>query len=265
MHNGEPVLCLLHFGEQTTLPSWYKNSLLSTWMRMWLGNILLTQINRTWPQDCHVDSKTIARILFSSSPPSVIHTLRDYIDDHGNSPTSSSASTVNGRTPVMMPFDFIRTTCVDISTAITKVEASAVSFHTAKPMKKLISSCAKEHGRIGIYIYNMWESAAAVPVPFQNPQDINPSKLHASDFALNKWIKKPGGPKDIVWTPIIKETKTYIIHYMCGTTLTDVSTQDTEDVQHIDNILILKKQDDTIISITNNDVEHARRNIWQLL
>ena len=79
------------------------------------------------------------------------------------------------------------------------------------------------------------------------------------------WIKTPPAPTDFSWTRITKESTSYLIHYMSGIPSSPPSAPETDRIEHIHDILILKMQDGHVININHDDLEDALNIIKRLL
>ena len=99
----------------------------------------------------------------------------------------------------------------------------------------------------------MWNSVQGVPVP----QDKSNIPCLPHNFAFNMWIKTPPAPTDFSWTHIMKESTSYLIHYMLGIPSSPPSTPETDHIKHIHDILILKMEDGHVININHDDLEDA--------
>ena len=109
----------------------------------------------------------------------------------------------------------------------------------------------------------MWTSIHGVPIPFKNPlvPNVLPLPHH---FALNTCIKQPPMPPNFSWTCITKESPSYLTHYMSRTSPV-TSMPQTNCIEHIHDILILKMEQGHIINIKSNNLNDALNIIKQLL
>jgi hypothetical protein len=61
------VRCGIFYIEQSQLPNWYSNRLLSNESRSLLGNVLLVHLDKEWPKQYIVSPEWIALNLLSSN------------------------------------------------------------------------------------------------------------------------------------------------------------------------------------------------------
>ena len=76
-------------------------------------------------------------------------------------------------------------------------------------------------------------------------------------FSFETWIKEPVAPPNLYWTRVTKQSANYIVHYMLASTRSFSSASLGTRIEYVGDILMLKIEDNHVVSVSDADVEEA--------
>ena len=162
----------------------------------------------------------------------------------------------------VLPFDFVEATSAHVSETVWGSDSVCFSYIVMLILTPIVD---QEHGRVGIYIGNKWTTARAVPVPFKEERDDPLALAHPDLFCFETWIKEPGAPPNLYWTRVTKQCANYIVHYMVASTRPFSSGALATRIDYIGDILMLKVEGNSVVSVENTDIDEALEVLEQFI